>query len=111
MRQGGNKDILIFYHSAVIVANSTNDRRQWWTSNEKIRDEKTIDIDRRCSEPRSLRHSSRPSDRNMLPIPVMSFYGMIAENVLDATPGTPYRVVASEDAPNIVLFHGRRRRL
>jgi arylsulfatase len=45
-------------------------------------------------------------DRSSLPIAPPPFDGKIAENALDATPGTPFRVVAPEGAPNILLFMG-----
>lgn len=45
-------------------------------------------------------------DRSSLPIAPPPFDGKIADNALDATPGTPFRVAAPEGAPNILLFMG-----
>jgi arylsulfatase len=43
-------------------------------------------------------------DRSVLPMPRAPFDGQIAENVLDATPGTPHRVEAPKGAPNVLMF-------
>ncbi|MDG2004239.1 MAG: arylsulfatase [Novosphingobium sp.] len=43
-------------------------------------------------------------DRSILPMPRAPFDGKIAENVLDATPGTPQVVQAPEGAPNVFMF-------
>lgn len=44
------------------------------------------------------------TNRSVLPVPPPPFDGKIAENVRDATPGTPSRVTAPASAPNILLF-------
>lgn len=46
------------------------------------------------------------ADRMVLPIPALPFDGAIAENVLDAKPGSQRPLRAPEGAPNILLFMG-----
>ena len=46
------------------------------------------------------------ADRSVLPIPAAAFDGTIAENILDAKPGTARRLRAPEGAPNVLLFMG-----
>ena len=46
------------------------------------------------------------ADRSVLPIPAAVFDGTIAENILDAKPGTARRLRAPEGAPNVLLFMG-----
>jgi len=43
-------------------------------------------------------------DRMVLPVPEAPFDGVIAENVLDSTPGTARDIRAPEGAPNIFIF-------
>jgi arylsulfatase A-like enzyme len=43
-------------------------------------------------------------DRSVLPVPRAPFDGRIAENALDATPGTVREVKVPEGAPNVLLF-------
>ncbi len=44
------------------------------------------------------------ADRSVLPIPAPAFDGQIAENVLDAKPGSVRPVRAPEGAPNVLMF-------
>lgn len=45
-------------------------------------------------------------DRSVLPVPAAPFDGTVAENALDAKPGTARPVRAPEGAPNVLLFMG-----
>lgn len=47
---------------------------------------------------------ARAQDRSVLPVPAPPFDGAIAENVLDAKPGTPRPVRAPQGAPNVFLM-------